>query len=548
MCATSNSKSITYSSTRGCETQKNLSFRDVVMRGLAHDRGLFVPDSLPTVSTEELESWRSFSFPDLAIAVISKFVGEDQVPKDKLEDIVKRSCAAFRSEEVTPVIEVGGHAILELFHGPTFAFKDVALQMLGNFFEYFLETGSNDGRLAVLGATSGDTGSAAIYGLRGKKGIDCIILYPEGRVSEIQERQMTTVADSNIHCVSIDGTFDDCQDLVKASFADEAFRDEVKLGAVNSINWCRVMAQTTYYFWAHFRVTDNHKRVKTVNYSVPTGNFGDILAGYYSKRMGLPVGKLIVATNENDILHRFFSRGEYHREDIAKSISPSMDICVSSNFERYLYHLAEDDPTTLASWMKSFELSKKLTIKGKQLKAARKDFLSARADTDMTLKTIKKYYDKYQYMLCPHSAVGVSAIEQLREVSKNTVCLATAHDAKFPAACQRVVDPLPSPPTQLSELFEMQVRSSNCSNDLNAVQSFMKKCIRERIAGEKVNVKGGGEVNVKEDEVTTKEESERDWSTSAKKTETSGLMNFKVIPVLLLVTVAVGVQFVMMKR
>lgn len=371
-----------------------------------------------------------------------------------------------------------------MFHGPTFAFKDVALQMLGNFFEYFLSTGSNGGRLAVLGATSGDTGSAAIYGLRGKKGIDCVILFPNGRVSEIQERQMTTVPDSNIHCVAVEGTFDDCQDLVKASFADKEFRDRVKLGAVNSINWCRVLAQTTYYFWSYLRVTDAHKDVKTVNYSVPTGNFGDILAGYYSRRMGLPVGKLIVGTNENDILHRFFTTGEYHRYEIAETISPSMDICVSSNFERYLFHLAGDNSETLASWMKGFEATGKITLFGKQLETAQKDFLSARADTAMTLATIKEYYEKHNYMLCPHSAVGVSAIHQLGEVNTATVCLATAHDAKFPAACKRAVDPLPTPPLQLSKLFKMKVRSSNCPNDLKVVQAFMEKRIEERVAGE----------------------------------------------------------------
>ncbi len=355
--------------------------------------------------------------------------------------------------------------------------------MLGNFFEYFLETGSNGGRLAVLGATSGDTGSAAIYGLRGKKGIDCIILYPRGRVSEIQERQMTTVPDSNIHCVAVEGTFDDCQDLVKASFGDKEFRDRVKLGAVNSINWCRVLAQTTYYYWSYFRVTDAHKSVKTVNFSVPTGNFGDILAGYYSKRMGLPVGRLIVATNENDILHRFFTKGEYHRYDIAKTISPSMDICVSSNFERYLYHLAGDNSTVLSDWMKEFEKTGKITIAGEKLKEAQSVFSSARADTEMTLNTIKEYHDKYNYMLCPHSAVGVSAIHQLNEVNSATVCLATAHDAKFPAACKRAVDPLPTPPPQLSKLFALKVRSSNCPNDLKVVQAFMEKRIEERVNG-----------------------------------------------------------------
>ena len=355
--------------------------------------------------------------------------------------------------------------------------------MLGNFFEYFLSTGSNGGRLAVLGATSGDTGSAAIYGLRGKKGVDCVILYPHGRVSEIQERQMTTVPDKNIHCVAIEGTFDDCQDLVKASFADAGFRDKVKLGAVNSINWCRVLAQTTYYFWSYFRVTDKNAGEK-VNFSVPTGNFGDILAGYYAKRMGLPVGKLIVATNENDILHRFFTRGEYHRYSINKTISPSMDICVSSNFERYLYHLADDDPTTLSNWMQAFESTGKLTITGKKLEIAQSDFLSARADTSTTLNIIKKYYEESKYMLCPHSAVGVSAIHQLNMANTNTVALATAHEGKFPDACRMAVDPLPAPPKELNKLKTMKTRSSLCSNNLNVVQKFVEKRVQESLVSE----------------------------------------------------------------
>ena len=358
--------------------------------------------------------------------------------------------------------------------------------MLGNFFEYFLETGSNGGRLAVLGATSGDTGSAAIYGLRGKKGIDCIILFPRGRVSPIQERQMTTVEDSNIHCVAVEGTFDDCQDLVKHSFNTPEFRDKVKLGAVNSINWCRVLAQTTYYFWSYFRVTDNAEfKDEKVGYSVPTGNFGDILAGFYAKKMGLPVGKLIVATNENDILHRFFTKGEYHREEIAHSISPSMDICVSSNFERYLFLLAGNDPSKLADWMKTFESTRKLDITGDLLLQAQSDFSSGRADTNMTLDVIRDYNEKYNYALCPHSAVGVSVIQQLGEVKETMVCLATAHEGKFPAAVKQAIDPLPPPPKELACLLELPTRVSECQNDLKAVQDFMEKRIEERVASEK---------------------------------------------------------------
>lgn len=357
--------------------------------------------------------------------------------------------------------------------------------MLGNFFEHFLETGSNDGRLAVLGATSGDTGSAAIYGLRGKKGIDCIILFPRGRVSPIQERQMTTVMDSNIHCVAVEGTFDDCQDLVKASFNSPEFRERVKLGAVNSINWCRVLAQTTYYFWSYLRVTDDPALTNAeVGFSVPTGNFGDILAGFYSKQMGLPVGKLIVATNENDILHRFFTRGEYHREPIFESISPSMDICVSSNFERYLFFLAGNDSAKLANWMKTFEKTKTLTITGELLEKARNEFTSARSDTEMTLETIRSYSEKYGYVLCPHSAVGVNAIHQTGDVSETMVCMATAHEGKFPTAVKQAVDTIPAPPEQLANLLDLPTRVSECPNDLKAVQEFMQQCIDERVAAE----------------------------------------------------------------
>jgi len=473
--------SITYSSTRG--GQPNLDFRSVVMTGLAHDRGLFVPDSFPTVDKEELESWRGLDYPGVAIKVISKFVKDDQVPADRLEDIVRRSCAAFRHEEVTPVISVAGHKVMELFHGPTFAFKDVALQMLGNFFEYFLETGSNGGRLAVLGATSGDTGSAAIYGLRGKKGVDCVILFPKGRVSTIQERQMTTVLDENIHCVAIEGTFDDCQDIVKASFNSPEFRDRVKLGAVNSINWCRVLAQITYYFWSYLRVTDQEEfKNSKIGYSVPTGNFGDVLAGFYAKQIGLPVGKLIVATNENDILHRFFTKGEYHRESINKTISPSMDICVSSNFERYLFFLSGNDASKLAEWMQTFEETKKLTVTGELLEKAQSDFTSARADTSMTLDIIREYNEKHNYVMCPHTAVGVSAIYQTNDVEETMVCLATAHEGKFPDAVNQAIDPLPTPPEQLACLLDLPTRLSECPCDLQSVHDFMEKKIAERLA------------------------------------------------------------------
>lgn len=471
--------SVTYSSTRGSSSQKSLSFSKVVMTGLAHDRGLFVPDNIPQVSLDTIESWRGMTYADMSTELLSQYIKDDEIPKEDLRKIITKACGAFREADVTPLIKVGDHYVLELFHGPTFAFKDVALQMLGGFFEYFLKKGHNNGRLAVLGATSGDTGSAAIAGLRGKEGVDCVILYPKGRVSEIQERQMTTILDENIHCVQIEGTFDDCQDLVKLAFGDKEFRDEVKLGAVNSINWARVLAQQTYYFWSYLRMTDDGSKVKP-NFSVPTGNFGDILAGYYAKRMGLPVGELVVATNENDILHRFFTTGKYHRRPINKTISPSMDICVSSNFERYLFHLMDDDADKLASLMKAFESTGQLTLEGKTLTKAQSDFGSAKCDTTKTLETIKKYKDDSDYMLCPHSAVGVSALHQLNIATYESVALATAHEAKFPAACKMAVPELPTPPVQLSRLKTMKTRSQTCKNDIEAVQNFMKKRIHER--------------------------------------------------------------------
>lgn len=292
---------------------------------------------------------------------------------------------------------------------------------------------------------------------------------------------MTTVSDDNIHCVAIDGTFDDCQDLVKASFNSPGFRDRVKLGAVNSINWCRVLAQITYYFWSYLRVTDNEgMKDAEVKYSVPTGNFGDILAGFYAKQMGLPVGKLIVATNENDILHRFFTKGEYYREPIAKSISPSMDICVSSNFERYLFFLFGNDTSKVADMMKKFEETKKLTVTGELLERAQSDFRSARANTKMTLDIIREYNESHQYVMCPHTAVGVSAVHQTKDVDETMVCLATAHPGKFPAAVHQAIDPLPEPPHQLAVLDDLPAHRSELPNDLRTVQDFMEMKIQER--------------------------------------------------------------------
>merc|ERR1711871_1372457 len=346
----------------------------------ATDKGLFVPETIPTMSMSEIEQLRGMSYSEMAYEVISKFVGPEDVAKDSLKDIINRSFATFRDKEVTPCMKMKDMWMLELFHGPTFAFKDVALQFLGNLFEYFLLRGRIQSRITILGATSGDTGSAAIHGLRGKKNVNCFITYPKGKVTEIQERQMTTIPDENVSCINVEGNFDDCQAIVKAAFADASFREEVNLGAINSINWARVLAQITYYFYSWLRVTDKGDRKAAVNFAVPTGNFGDILAGYYAKRMGLPVDKLVCAANENDILEVFFRTGHYTRQKSVKTNAPSMDICVSSNFERFLYHIGNDDPSLTNRLMATFESTRQMKVDAEFLSRARKDILAVMVD------------------------------------------------------------------------------------------------------------------------------------------------------------------------
>ena len=355
----------TYSSTRG--SPKGISFEDAVMRGLAPDGGLFVPDALPTVDAATLARWRGLSFPKLAAEVMALFVSADEVPAADLERLCDASYGGdvFRHDAVAPVVSVADSVyVLELFHGPTFAFKDVALQFLGNLFEYFLERKSAADRhsITVLGATSGDTGSAAIHGLKGKRNVEVFILHPLERLSLTQEKQMTTVLDENVHNVALRGTFDDCQNIVKESFADAAFNKKHRLAAVNSINWARILAQIVYYFSAYFQWCALREAAgrpvefgrDAVVFTVPTGNFGDVLAGYYAKRMGLPVRRLVVATNRNDILHRFFAAGDYSLSKVVPTIAPSMDIQISSNFERYLYYLSGSNADTVSNGTRPF--------------------------------------------------------------------------------------------------------------------------------------------------------------------------------------------------
>jgi threonine synthase len=444
-----------YISTRGGIAP--VPFKEAVMMGLATDGGLLLPESVPAVSRTVARSWQSLTFQELAHTIMARFV--DDIPHPDLESIIDRSYRTFTHPEITPLVTVGDMHILELFHGPTLAFKDVALQFLGNVFAYILqETG---GKMNILGATSGDTGSAAIYGVRGKERINIFILHPYKRVSPIQELQMTTVEDANVFNLAIRGTFDDGQAIVKQIFNDIPFKKQYHLGAVNSINWARILAQVVYYVYAWLRIQETTNS-PAVDFSVPTGNFGDIFAGFIAKRM-LPPGcirKLILGTNENDLLARFVNCGDYSKGTVVATSSPSMDIQVASNFERYLYYLHNGDQQRTRQDMERFVREGKLdytTIRGK----IQADFVARSVDESETSETIREFYQNHAYILDPHTAVGVKAARSLR-TDRDTVpivCLATAHPAKFGEA---VAGAIGHPPVLPPALARLQGRKTRC--------------------------------------------------------------------------------------
>ena len=458
-----------YISTRG--GIQPIFFKDAVMMGLATDGGLLLPESYPQITTEQLASWRKLSYPDLAFQVISCFA--DDIPANDLRVLISRSYATFDHPEVTPVVHKDGVYILELFHGVTLAFKDVALQFLGNIFEYILA--ERNEHLNIIGATSGDTGSAAIHGVRGKKGINIFILHPHGKTSPVQALQMTTVTDANVHNIAIRGTFDDCQDIVKELFNDLEFKQKYSLGAVNSINWARVLAQVVYYFYAWLRVTDNC--IKPVSFSVPTGNFGDIFAGYVAKRMGLPVDKLLLATNENNILTRFINNGDYSLNEVISTVSPSMDIQLASNFERYLYHLFHEDTTRVRTAFAGLKESGGITFTPNEMNEVRRDFCSASISQSQTIETIGYFHKTTDYLLDPHSAVGVRAALDLLPESIARVCLATAHPAKFGEAVEQATG-LPAPvPASIAALEGLPTRCEVMDAVLERVREFVVRII-----------------------------------------------------------------------
>lgn len=458
-----------YISTRG--GIQPIAFKDAVMMGLATDGGLLLPETYPQISRQLLEEWRALSYEELAFQVISRFV--DDIPAADLKNLIDRSYATFSHPEITPVVKQDGVYILELFHGVTLAFKDVALQFLGNLFEYILA--ERNEHLNIVGATSGDTGSAAIHGVRGKKGINIFILHPHGKTSPVQALQMTTVTDPNVHNIAVRGTFDDCQDIVKSLFNDLDFKKKYSLGAVNSINWARVLAQVVYYFYAWLRVTDEGQ--KAVSFSVPTGNFGDIFAGYVAKKMGLPVEKLLLATNENNILTRFVNDGDYSLSDVVSTASPSMDIQLASNFERYLFHLYREDSARVRAAFAGLKELGRISFSKEEMAQVQENFASASVNQAATLETIGSFNRETGYVLDPHTAVGVRAALDLLPADVARVCLATAHPAKFGEAVEKATNTVTPLPPGIAALHGKPTRCELLGPDLEQIREFIVKNI-----------------------------------------------------------------------
>ncbi len=461
-----------YVSTRG--SSERLTFGEAVLTGLARDGGLLVPDEIPDVR-DRLDAWRGLDYVELAVEVIGLFC---DLPREDLEDLVTRSYSTFDAEAVTPLVSVGDNYIMELFHGPTLAFKDVALQFLGNLFEYLLEASGD--HLNIVAATSGDTGSAAIQGVRGKERIRIFVMHPEGRTSRTQELQMTTVLDENVQNLAVAGTFDDCQAMLKETFSDLDFKDRYALGAVNSINWARVLAQVVYYVYGSLRVT-TERQVDAVQFTVPTGNFGNIFAGYVACQMGLPISRLVLATNENNILERFFSTGEYARGDVVPTCSPSMDIQVASNFERYLYYRANGDTAQVREWMDAFGREGVLRVSADSASGQIEPLIATGCGRrEETLATIARYQGELDYLLDPHTAVGVAVSERFYEPGQPMICLATAHPAKFREA---ITEALGADVARHPALDALEGRPSRCES-LPADVEALKAYLREKLAGD----------------------------------------------------------------
>ena len=455
-----------YVSTRGAAP--DLSFEEAMLTGLARDGGLYVPAEVPVMARGDIAALAGLSYEEVAFRVMRPFIG-DAFTDEEFADIIARAYAGFGHAARAPLVQLApNHFLLELFHGPTLAFKDFAMQLIGQLFQASLSRSGK--RVTIVGATSGDTGSAAMEAFRGLDNVDVFILFPHGRVSDVQRRQMTTVSEANAHALALTGDFDDCQARLKDMFNDHAFRDEVHLAGVNSINWARVLAQVVYYFTAAVSLGAPHR---AVSFTVPTGNFGDIFAGYIAKRMGLPIEKLVIATNQNDILHRAMSGGAYETHGVTPSISPSMDIQVSSNFERALFDVYDRDGGAVAQLMDELKGQGGFKISQGALERLRGLFASGRCSEEETLAMITRANAEMGELLCPHSAVGVH-VAQDHLGTTPMITLATAHPAKFPDAVERASGIRPGLPARMADLFDRPERVTRVENDLAQLEALVR--------------------------------------------------------------------------
>ncbi|KEP69040.1 threonine synthase [Thioclava dalianensis] len=459
-----------YVSTRG--QAPVLNFGDAMLTGLARDGGLYVPETVPQMSQTEIAALAGLSYEEVAFRVMKPFVSET-FSEEELRGAITRAYAGFGHVARAPMVQLApNHFLLELFHGPTLAFKDFAMQVIGQLFQIELERRQQ--KITIVGATSGDTGSAAIEAFRGLDNVDVFILFPHGRVSEVQRRQMTTPVESNVHALAMDGDFDDCQAKLKDMFNDFTFRDEVGLAGVNSINFARVLAQIVYYFTAAVSLGAPERKI---SFTVPTGNFGDIFAGFLAREMGLPIERLVIATNQNDILHRCLERGDYTKQGVTPSISPSMDIEVSSNFERALYWAYGKDGAAIAALMDELKTEGSFTVSQNAIGALRAVYDSGMASEARTLAEITDSLNETGELLCPHSAIAVSVGKQAlaRDPATPMVTLATAHPAKFPDAVEKATGIRPELPPRMADLFDREERVTRVPNDLDALEALIRE-------------------------------------------------------------------------
>ena len=452
-------------------TRNNLdhfSFKSVFLKGLADDGGLFVPKSFKSYSKEELNKLSNLSYNDLATEIIFPFIG-DFMKKEELFSIISKSYSNFRSENVVKISNLGDLKVLELFHGPTLAFKDIAMQLIGNFYQYHLE--NEQKKINIIVATSGDTGAAAIDALKGKSNLNVFVLHPHNRISPVQRRLMTIQEESNVFNLAIEGNFDDCQNLVKAMFNDEKFSSDINMSGVNSINWARIIAQSVYYFFAYFKIGNG----QTLSFSVPTGNFGDIYAGYLAKKLGLPIDKLIVATNKNDILHRAISGGDYTQKEVKETNTPSMDIQIASNFERLLYDIKQCNSDLTKDIMSKIK-NNTYKIDSLDLNEIKKNFTSEMLDENETIEMINSIYKEHQLVVDPHTAVGIGAAKKLG-LEKNCVVLSTAHPCKFPKAIEDAISKTEKLPDSFKYVYDKEEKFEVISNDIYKVKNYIMNSI-----------------------------------------------------------------------